>query len=1061
MKKTCLLVALTLLTMSLMWGQGLETFDESNATASYADGSFVGDNGFTWTYGHSRDEGAFPIDGNGLMLRRASDSYVEATIPGGIGDFSFQYRKAFTGTSVRQLELIVNGVQVATSPEFGPTEPDPTIYTFNAAGINEEGNVTIRIKNVGTTTTNRQTVIDNISWTGYGDSVIPPSITNIVHTPEIVTADAEVFVSADVTEGDNAIDYVQLYWWIEGDDLSGGEITMDFVAGNTWTSQWGIPGHEVGTTIVYQVHAVDVEFEGTYSAEQSYTVVGPVTTTLPYAETFDTDLGDCYVYSVSGPTKYWMHGSFGGDGFAGMNGWNTGDIEEDWLILPGIDMTLYGDVLMSFATAYNFGNDDDNNYLKLHYSTDYTGLGDPTLATWTELVFNQPVTGSYNWEDSGLLSLPDVADVLWLGFEYRYEPGNYRAWQVDNIQIFEATTPILYVVPTSLEDFAYVIGEGPSLSQSFVVEGENLINNVFVDAPANYEISLSVEEGYTNQLILEPFEGVLGYTTVYTRLIAGLDVGAYNEEIVVSSQDALNVNVSLSGQVAPEPIAGYFVDFEDDNTTFVSGSTGYASGIYELNGLEWDLVESLIGSLAGDWKNGEKSLRMRGYAASSITMLGNKANGAGTVSFYYRRYGGDAQVDWMVEVSSDDGVSWTQIGDAFTAPDSDDVQLFSEEVNVEGEVRIRIKRATEEGSANRRLNIDDIAISDYDGGVVEPDAEDTAPVAEDSPVPIDFPNTGVTIDFGGTNPAQIINSLFFGFTPDGDLPAGVINVSPAFWTITSDSATPGEYYITFDLSGIPGIQNPAGLHLLKRDTPLDPWVSMGFPNAPVVMPELTWGPFTSFSDFALGGDETNTLPVELSSFTANVTASSFVELQWTAETETNMLGYHVYRGVTNSVSEASAITANVIPAANSSTVQDYSYVDEDVANGQTYYYWLQSIDLDLTMNFHGPVAVSLEDETELPDPVFTTALRKNFPNPFNPETTIKYSLRDDTHLELKIYNLLGQLVKTVHAGHHEKGDHEFVWNGKSDAGQNVSSGIYFYRMSTPNYDRIHKMMLLK
>ncbi len=166
---TTALMALTLLVWSNVgWGQGLEDFTNSNATASYADGSFEGNDGITWNYYHSRDDGGYPIDGNGLMLRRASDSKLESeTISGGIGSFSLKMRKAFTGTSERQLELYINGVLKGTSQIFGPTEPDPTIYTFEVNDINVEGDFVIMIKNIGSTSTNRQAVIDDITWTGY------------------------------------------------------------------------------------------------------------------------------------------------------------------------------------------------------------------------------------------------------------------------------------------------------------------------------------------------------------------------------------------------------------------------------------------------------------------------------------------------------------------------------------------------------------------------------------------------------------------------------------------------------------------------------------------------------------------------------------------------------------------------------------------------------------------------------------------------------------------------------------------------------------------------------
>ncbi|MDD2597527.1 MAG: hypothetical protein PHY98_07495, partial [Candidatus Cloacimonetes bacterium] len=167
MLKKWILIFSLVLSLGLVWAQGSENFTNSAATATYLDGSFVGNGGITWTYGHSRNEGDYPIDGNGLMLRRASDSYLQATIPGGIGQFSFQYRKAFTGTSERELELYINDVVVGTTGAFGTIEPDPTVYTFTQANINTPGMVTIKIKNVGVTSTNRQTVIDNIAWTGF------------------------------------------------------------------------------------------------------------------------------------------------------------------------------------------------------------------------------------------------------------------------------------------------------------------------------------------------------------------------------------------------------------------------------------------------------------------------------------------------------------------------------------------------------------------------------------------------------------------------------------------------------------------------------------------------------------------------------------------------------------------------------------------------------------------------------------------------------------------------------------------------------------------------------
>ena len=152
----------------------VETFDTLEfPDTHYNDGSFVGVDGVVWSYGHSRSEGDFQIDGKGIMLRRALDSYLEATIEGGISSFSIEYRKAYTGGNERQLELIINGEQIDTTDVFGGfSGEDATVYTFAVEDINVEGEFTIRIKNVGDGDFNRQVVLDNLTWTSFVDASV-------------------------------------------------------------------------------------------------------------------------------------------------------------------------------------------------------------------------------------------------------------------------------------------------------------------------------------------------------------------------------------------------------------------------------------------------------------------------------------------------------------------------------------------------------------------------------------------------------------------------------------------------------------------------------------------------------------------------------------------------------------------------------------------------------------------------------------------------------------------------------------------------------------------------
>jgi hypothetical protein len=85
----------------------------------------------------------------------------------------------------------------------------------------------------------------------------------------------------------------------------------------------------------------------------------------------------------------------------------------------------------------------------------------------------------------------------------------------------------------------------------------------------------------------------------------------------------------------------------------------------------------------------------------------------------------------------------------------------------------------------------------------------------------------------------------------------------------------------------------------------------------------------------------------------------------------------------------------------------------------------------------------------------------NYPNPFNPATTIKFSLPNDSKIELIIYNIKGQTIKTLTHNVFNKGNHSIIWNGSDDSGKSVSSGIYFYKLKTGDFQKVRRMILLR
>lgn len=199
-----------------------------------------------------------------------------------------------------------------------------------------------------------------------------------------------------------------------------------------------------------------------------------------------------------------------------------------------------------------------------------------------------------------------------------------------------------------------------------------------------------------------------------------------------------------------------------------------------------------------------------------------------------------------------------------------------------------------------------------------------------------------------------------------------------------------------------------------------------------------------------------TLPVELSSFTATLTAQNFVKLNWVTQSETQMLGYRLYRN--ESVDQASSImiVPTMIPATNTSTMQSYSYTDNEVEIGSTYYYWLEAVDY-ATSSFHGPVGVTVQGEVPpvLPE---VTSMGQAYPNPFRGASSIDVSIKAGETGMVTIYNVAGQAVRTFPV---VQGLHKINWDGKDRSGRVCSSGIYYYRLSTPSTNVTRKMVIIK
>ncbi|MBN2357608.1 T9SS type A sorting domain-containing protein [candidate division KSB1 bacterium] len=194
------------------------------------------------------------------------------------------------------------------------------------------------------------------------------------------------------------------------------------------------------------------------------------------------------------------------------------------------------------------------------------------------------------------------------------------------------------------------------------------------------------------------------------------------------------------------------------------------------------------------------------------------------------------------------------------------------------------------------------------------------------------------------------------------------------------------------------------------------------------------------------------VPVELSSFTA-VFVNNTVQLDWTTQTETENLGFHVFRSASLE-GNYNRITQNMIPGAGTSqSVHHYQFTDQTFQPGKAYYYKLADINYNGVMTMHGPLTVQTAPQNY--------GLDQNYPNPFNPQTKINYKMMQAGDVELGIYNLRGQLVRRLVSRQVSAGEHSVIWDGRDDTGQLMPSGTYLYRIKVNDFEETKKMELLK
>ncbi len=204
------------------------------------------------------------------------------------------------------------------------------------------------------------------------------------------------------------------------------------------------------------------------------------------------------------------------------------------------------------------------------------------------------------------------------------------------------------------------------------------------------------------------------------------------------------------------------------------------------------------------------------------------------------------------------------------------------------------------------------------------------------------------------------------------------------------------------------------------------------------------------------------LPVNLSSFYATY-IGEIPTLYWTTQSEENNDYWNVYRGTNENFETAAQVNAVPVPGNGTTNyASDYIYVDtEPVVQNSTYWYWIEDVSTDGETVVHEPITLDVPFE-DTPNTYEFYGLHQNYPNPFNPSTFISFNLDEESNVELIIYNVKGEKIKSIFNDHvYADQVNSAIWDGNDSNGKQVSSGVYFYKLITDTKEYQRKMLLVK
>ena len=684
--------------------------------------------------------------------------------------------------------------------------------------------------------------------------------------------------------------------------------------------------------------------------------------------------------------------------------------------------------------VYAYNNQPRANTVDFWYSSDNT--------TYTNgnLTFTSTAASTNNWESATktiTITGLTIADNSPYYLQWRLDDSSGSSsrdkFALDNIKVTATTggnTPNISVDPSTLSGFGYIEGSGSSGEQSFALTGSNLTANLVVSAPTNYEIAGTSGGTFGSSLSYTPSGGSIS-TTVYVRMKAGLTAGSYNNEVITcTSSGATTQNVTCNGTVYKTEPTNHVTSFTCGSETSSSITVTWTDAakvtpdgyIIKGNDVGYSSIADPVDGVTEAW---DTLIHTVAQGIQTYTFTGLTEN----TTYYFKIY---------PYTNSGTNINYKTDGTVPQATATTDVADWPEDFEPGSKVS-------------------------YTAGYVTCKMGqwylDQALLGTDATRDMKFGRQSVRIRYDGTTYGSITSN----FLKTNGL--GTISFYYARSNFTNDrSSDAPEFVVEYSSNGSNWTQagNQTSLNNVDELTLFSAQVNQeGSYYVRIRQVAGTNGRRWNVDNLTLT-DYEPVNPVELASFTATISAQNYITLTWVTQTETGMRGYYIYRGTDSDFAGAQNVSP-LIPSLNSSQMQTYMFEDTEVYETGTYYYWLQTNDLDGTVNYHGPVSVFYNALGDNPTPEIplATKLHAVYPNPFNPLVFIPFSLAKDNDVSFKIYNSRGQIVKHYELGNKAPGNYRITWDGTDYNGNTLSNGVYQIVMTAGSQVYQTKTTLLK